>query len=38
VTSGPDRGSLPGEGEALSKSLFVTRADVLVFMDVDLLE
>ncbi len=34
----PDLGTLPGKGEALWKSLFVTRGDVLVFMDADLLD
>jgi glucosyl-3-phosphoglycerate synthase len=34
----PDLGWAPGKGEAMWKSLFVTRGDVLVFMDADLLE
>lgn len=34
----PDLGSNPGKGEAMWKSLFVTRGDVLVFMDADLLD
>jgi glucosyl-3-phosphoglycerate synthase len=34
----PDLGSMPGKGEAMWKSLFVTRGDVLVFMDADLLD
>jgi glucosyl-3-phosphoglycerate synthase len=34
----PDLGSVPGKGEAMWKSLFVTRGDVLVFMDADLLD
>ncbi|MFL6107259.1 MAG: glucosyl-3-phosphoglycerate synthase [Marmoricola sp.] len=34
----PDLGSHPGKGEAMWKSLFVTRGDVLVFMDADLLD
>jgi len=34
----PDLGSRPGKGEAMWKSLFVTRGDVLVFMDADLLD
>ncbi|SDJ15542.1 glucosyl-3-phosphoglycerate synthase [Frankineae bacterium MT45] len=33
-----DLGVHPGKGEALWKSLFVTRADLLVFVDADLLE
>jgi glucosyl-3-phosphoglycerate synthase len=32
----PDLGTLPGKGEAMWKSLFVTSGDVLVFMDADL--
>jgi glucosyl-3-phosphoglycerate synthase len=32
----PDLGGLPGKGEAMWKSLFVTRGDVVVFMDADL--
>ncbi|WP_277499488.1 MULTISPECIES: glucosyl-3-phosphoglycerate synthase [unclassified Nocardioides] len=32
----PDLGWAPGKGEAMWKSLFVTRGDVLVFMDADL--
>jgi glucosyl-3-phosphoglycerate synthase len=34
----PDLGSLPGKGEAMWKSLFVTRGDLLVFMDADLVD
>ena len=34
----PDLGSVPGKGEAMWKSLFVTRGEVLVFMDADLLD
>jgi glucosyl-3-phosphoglycerate synthase len=34
----PDLGSVPGKGEAMWKSLFVTGGDVLVFMDADLLD
>jgi len=34
----PDLGSVPGKGEAMWKSLFVTRGDVLVFMDADLVD
>lgn len=34
----PDLGWLPGKGEAMWKSLFVTSGDVLVFMDADLLD
>ena len=34
----PDLGWHPGKGEAMWKSLFVTRGDVLVFMDADLLD
>ena len=34
----PDLGSMPGKGEAMWKSLFVTSGDVLVFMDADLLD
>jgi glucosyl-3-phosphoglycerate synthase len=34
----PDLGSHPGKGEALWKSLFVTRGDLLVFMDADLID
>ncbi len=32
----PDLGSHPGKGEAMWKSLFVTRGDLIVFMDADL--
>ncbi len=32
----PDLGTRPGKGEAMWKSLFVTRGDVVVFMDADL--
>jgi glucosyl-3-phosphoglycerate synthase len=34
----PDLGHLAGKGEALWKSLFVTDADILVFIDADLTE
>jgi glucosyl-3-phosphoglycerate synthase len=34
----PDLGTMPGKGEAMWKSLFVTTGDVLVFMDADLTE
>jgi glucosyl-3-phosphoglycerate synthase len=34
----PDLGSHPGKGEAMWKSLFVTRGEVLVFMDADLVD
>src|SRR6478752_3828487 len=34
----PDLGSVPGKGEAMWKSLFVTTGDVLVYMDADLLD
>ncbi|MDP9093702.1 MAG: glucosyl-3-phosphoglycerate synthase [Actinomycetota bacterium] len=34
----PDLGSYAGKGEALWKSLFVTDADILVFIDADLTE
>jgi glucosyl-3-phosphoglycerate synthase len=34
----PDLGSMPGKGEAMWKSLFVARGDVLVVMDADLLD
>lgn len=34
----PDLGSVPGKGEAMWKSLFVTRGDLVVFMDADLLD
>ncbi|WP_205474120.1 glucosyl-3-phosphoglycerate synthase [Nocardioides sp. SYSU D00038] len=34
----PDLGSWPGKGEAMWKSLFVTRGEVLVFMDADLVD
>ena len=34
----PDLGTTPGKGEAMWKSQFVTRGDVLVFMDADLLD
>jgi glucosyl-3-phosphoglycerate synthase len=34
----PDLGSVPGKGEAMWKSLFVTRGEVVVFMDADLLD
>ena len=32
----PDLGTFPGKGEAMWKSLFVTKGDVIVFMDADL--
>jgi len=34
----PELGSVPGKGEAMWKSLFVTHGDLLVFMDADLLD
>lgn len=34
----PDLGSHPGKGEAMWKSLFVTRGDITVFMDADLVD
>jgi len=34
----PDLGTVPGKGEAMWKAQFVTRGDVLVFMDADLVE
>ena len=34
----PDLGTVPGKGEAMWKSLFVTRGEVIVFMDADLLD
>jgi glucosyl-3-phosphoglycerate synthase len=34
----PDLDSMPGKGEAMWKSLFVTKGDLLVFMDADLLD
>jgi len=34
----PDLGSVPGKGEAMWKSLFVTRGELIVFMDADLLD
>lgn len=34
----PDLGSVPGKGEAMWKSLFVTRGDLIVFIDADLLD
>jgi glucosyl-3-phosphoglycerate synthase len=34
----PDLGSLPGKGEAMWKSTFVTTGGLLVFMDADLLD
>lgn len=34
----PELGWAPGKGEAMWKSLFVTRGDVLVFIDADLVE
>jgi glucosyl-3-phosphoglycerate synthase len=32
----PDLGTVPGKGEAMWKSLFVTRGELIVFMDADL--
>ncbi len=32
----PELGTFPGKGEAMWKSLFVTRGDLVVFMDADL--
>jgi len=34
----PDLGTTPGKGEAMWKSLFVTKGEVIVFMDADLLD
>ncbi|MBC7633451.1 glucosyl-3-phosphoglycerate synthase [Aeromicrobium sp.] len=34
----PDLGWISGKGEAMWKSMFVTRGDILVFMDADLLD
>jgi len=34
----PDLGWVPGKGEAMWKSLFVTKGEVIVFMDADLLD
>ncbi|WP_182524697.1 glucosyl-3-phosphoglycerate synthase [Nocardioides dongkuii] len=34
----PDLGTRQGKGEAMWKSLFVTRGDLIVFMDADLLD
>ncbi|MDP3894324.1 glucosyl-3-phosphoglycerate synthase [Nocardioides sp.] len=34
----PDLGSLPGKGEAMWKSQFVTTGDLLVFVDADLVD
>jgi glucosyl-3-phosphoglycerate synthase len=34
----PDLGTVPGKGEAMWKSVFVTSGDVLVFIDADLLD
>ena len=34
----PDLGSVPGKGEAMWKSLFVTSGELLVFMDADLVD
>ncbi|MBB3042207.1 glucosyl-3-phosphoglycerate synthase [Nocardioides soli] len=34
----PDLGSRPGKGEAMWKSLFVTRGELIVFMDADLVD
>jgi glucosyl-3-phosphoglycerate synthase len=33
-----DLGTVPGKGEAMWKSMFVTRGEVIVFMDADLLD
>ncbi len=34
----PDLGTVPGKGEAMWKSVFVTTGDVVVFIDADLLD
>ncbi len=34
----PDLGAVPGKGEAMWKSQFVTSGDLVVFMDADLLD
>ncbi len=34
----PDLGTLPGKGEAMWKSLFVTSGELIVFMDADLVD
>lgn len=34
----PDLGTVPGKGEAMWKAQFVTRGELLVFMDADLLD
>jgi glucosyl-3-phosphoglycerate synthase len=34
----PDLGTHPGKGEAMWKSLFVTKGEIIVFMDADLLD
>jgi glucosyl-3-phosphoglycerate synthase len=34
----PDLGTVPGKGEAMWKSLFVTKGELVVFMDADLLD
>ena len=34
----PDLGSVPGKGEAMWKSLFVTTGDLVVFIDADLVD
>ena len=34
----PDLGTAPGKGEAMWKSMFVTKGDVLVFIDADLVD
>lgn len=34
----PDLGTVPGKGEAMWKAQFVTRGDVLVFIDADLVD
>ena len=34
----PDLGSVPGKGEAMWKSMFVTSGEIVVFMDADLLD
>ena len=36
--SGPTSAPTAGKGEAMWKSLFVTRGDLIVFMDADLLD
>jgi glucosyl-3-phosphoglycerate synthase len=34
----PDLGTVPGKGEAMWKSLFVTKGELIVFIDADLLD